>query len=435
MHGAHDQGLLLLGRQGADPFGRTAHDHGAIGKFFALGHQGARSHNAAASNFGAVEHYRADTDQRSIANGAAMQHHLVPNGDMVAHRQRFAHIRVQHTAILDVGAFPNADGLGVSPDDGTKPHIGLRCELHISQHLGAVRDPCVRCDTRLHTIQLINCHEAFSNRSVPRIVGMELRQRALDAFLLPSAVHKARAVLALCQEQGTLALDRMARMPVLEWPGRPERPVLVHPAAVGRRSPYTPQGHAALVHSIAHIEFNAINLALDAVWRFDGLPEDFYRDWLRVAGEEARHFLLLQAHLLKSGHGYGDFVAHDGLWTMCRNTAGDVVARMALVPRTLEARGLDATPLIQAKLRKVGSPMALEAVGILDTILQEEVGHVAIGNKWYHWLCERAGLDPHTFYAEASRLHGGPQAKPPFNLAARRMAGFTEAEIAALPSA
>jgi uncharacterized ferritin-like protein (DUF455 family) len=190
----------------------------------------------------------------------------------------------------------------------------------------------------------------------------------------------------------------------------------------------------ALIHSIAHIEFNAINLALDAAWRFAGMPADYYRDWLRVAFEESQHYTLLADHLATLGCAYGDFPAHDGLWTMAENTRHDVVARMALVPRTLEARGLDATPIIQAKLRKVGSVPAIQAVAILDTILREEVGHVAIGNHWYHWLCARDGLDSASFHSRAARLHGGPGLKPPFNLAARKLAGFTQAELDALPT-
>lgn len=187
------------------------------------------------------------------------------------------------------------------------------------------------------------------------------------------------------------------------------------------------------MHSIAHIEFNAINLALDAVWRFADMPRAYYLDWLGVAQEEAKHFDLLRAHLQEEGHDYGDFVAHDGLWTKCEATRLDVVARMALVPRTLEARGLDATPIIQAKLRRVGTPRALAAVGILDVILAEEVGHVAIGNHWYHWLCQRDALDPLAFYAQAAQRHGAPRLKPPFNLTARKLAGFSDAEISALP--
>lgn len=218
-------------------------------------------------------------------------------------------------------------------------------------------------------------------------------------------------------------------------PGRPARPELRRHTEVARRSPATPEGRAVLLHAIAHIELNAINLALDAIWRFDGMPEAYYRDWLRVAGEEALHFQLLRDHLRTLGHGYGDFPAHQGLWEMCAKTAHDIVARMALVPRTLEARGLDATPLIQRKLRQVGTPDALAAVAILDTILRDEVGHVAIGNHWYRWLCARDGLDPIDHYADLVRRYEAPRLKPPFNEAARRQAGFTDSELALLQGA
>ena len=227
-------------------------------------------------------------------------------------------------------------------------------------------------------------------------------------------------------------------------PGRPARPELVHPAQVPRRAPSTLEGRAALVHSICHIEFNAINLALDAVWRFDGMPDQFYLDWAQVAREEACHFTLLRDHLRAmdvatdvNGQAaprwdYGDFPAHDGLWEMCDKTAHDVVARMALVPRTLEARGLDATPQIQAKLRQVNTPDALRAVEILDIILRDEVGHVANGNRWYAWLCARDALDPIAHYAVLTELYKAPKLRPPFNLDARSRAGFSREEIAAL---
>ncbi|MDM0050646.1 ferritin-like domain-containing protein [Variovorax sp. J22R115] len=215
-------------------------------------------------------------------------------------------------------------------------------------------------------------------------------------------------------------------------PGRPERPLRVSATEVEKRSPFTTEGRAALIHSICHIEFNAINLALDAAWRFDGMPEAYYRDWLRVADEEAQHFMLLHDHLRGMGWSYGDFTGHDGLWNMCEKTKDDVVARMALVPRTLEARGLDATPLIQAKLRRVNTPDALAACAILDIILRDEVGHVAIGNRWYRWLCERQGLDPIAHYRVLYRRHEAPRLKAPFNLEARARAGFTNEELQAL---
>lgn len=215
-------------------------------------------------------------------------------------------------------------------------------------------------------------------------------------------------------------------------PGRPARPELVHPAKVPQRSPATPQGLAALLHAICHIEFNAIHLALDAIWRFAGMPHDFYLDWLRVAAEEADHFGLLRDHLRRMGHDYGDFAAHNGLWDMCERTRADITARMALVPRTLEARGLDATPLIQARLRQVGTPHAIQAAELLDIILRDEVGHVAIGNHWYRWLCERDGLDPIAHYETLTERYHAARLKPPFNDAARRAAGFSEAELAYL---
>ena len=262
---------------------------------------------------------------------------------------------------------------------------------------------------------------------------MELRTRALSAFCLTDPVQKIHAVWALGSDAPELPVNRKVELPAPAGPGRPALPELVHPQQVARRSPFTAEGHSTLVHSICHIEFNAINLALDAIWRFAGLPEAYYRDWLRVAQEEAKHFALLREHLLTCGYNYGDFSAHDGLWTMCDTTRHDVVARMALVPRTLEARGLDATPIIQAKLRKVATPAALQAIAILDIILAEEVGHVAIGNHWYHWLCQRDGLDAEDFYAKAALAHGAPRLKPPFNLLARKLAGFTEREITLLP--
>jgi uncharacterized ferritin-like protein (DUF455 family) len=215
-------------------------------------------------------------------------------------------------------------------------------------------------------------------------------------------------------------------------PGRPALPRLIPPMQVPSRTPFTPEGLASLLHAVCHIEFNAINLALDAVWRFHGMPDRYYTDWLRVAYEESQHFELLHIHLNSLGYTYGDFDAHDGLWQMCERTANDVLARMALVPRTLEARGLDATPLIQAKLLKVATPAAKRAVEILDIILRDEVGHVAIGNHWYRWLCELRALDPVALYGELVQRYDAPKHKPPFNNEARRRAGFTEVELSYL---
>ncbi len=261
---------------------------------------------------------------------------------------------------------------------------------------------------------------------------MELRQQALQALCTPDPEGKVAATLAAWAAAPALAVAPSAPVPTAPLPGRPARPELIHPAKVPRRSPFKPEGLAALLHAIAHIEFNAINLALDAAWRFDGMPREFHLDWLRVAAEEAYHFSLLREHLLSLDLRYGDLPAHDNLWAMCERTSGDVVARMALVPRTLEARGLDATPQIQDKLRQVKTPAAQRAVDILDIILRDEIGHVAIGNRWYRWLCQREGLDPVAHYRVLAARHDAPKLYPPFNAEARKLAGFSDEELAQL---
>ncbi len=259
---------------------------------------------------------------------------------------------------------------------------------------------------------------------------MNPRRRALHALCLTDPQAKAeetRALFATLDIARIEPAEDITAPPAV--PGRPARPRLVPPKAVPSRSPFTPEGRAALLHAIAHIEFNAINLALDAVFRFAGMPIQFYADWLRVASEEALHFSLLREHLQSFGFDYGDFDAHDGLWLMTQRTAGDVIARMALVPRTLEARGLDATPPLQAKLGKAGDARAVQ---ILEVILRDEIGHVAIGNRWYAWLCERDGLNPVTHYAKLTRRHEAPRLRPPFNWPAREAAGFSADELARL---
>ena len=261
------------------------------------------------------------------------------------------------------------------------------------------------------------------------ILGMQLRHRALDVLCLTDPADKAEQAIALlaAASAGQGKWDTAAQLSTPPGlPGRPALPRLVAADQVARRSPFTLVGRAALIHAICHIEFNAINLALDAVWRFAGMPVQYYRDWLQVAGEEALHFSLLHAHLQTLGHRYGDFDAHDGLWQMSEATRDDIVARMALVPRTLEARGLDATPPIQAKLRKAGDHAA---VAILDIILRDEIGHVAIGNHWYRWLCARGGLDAEALYPALVARYAAPRLRPPFNRAARLAAGFSAQEL------
>jgi uncharacterized ferritin-like protein (DUF455 family) len=264
---------------------------------------------------------------------------------------------------------------------------------------------------------------------------MSLRPLALSALCVCDPNEKVQAVQSLWDQRNQAGLDTAENITQdlrLQMPGRPALPRLIPAKEVPTRSPFTSEGLAALLHAVCHIEFNAINLALDAVWRFPHMPEPFYTDWLRVAYEESQHFDMLHTHLRSMGYTYGDFDAHDGLWHMCQKTADDVLARMALVPRTLEARGLDATPLIQTKLRKAATPAALKAVELLDIILRDEVDHVAIGNHWYRWLCTQRGLDPVSLYGDLVLRYDAPKLRPPFNEEARKRAGFTETELSYL---
>jgi uncharacterized ferritin-like protein (DUF455 family) len=257
-----------------------------------------------------------------------------------------------------------------------------------------------------------------------------LRAQALQCLLLTDPATKAAFVAALgdAARAGQVAIDAQAALDEpAAIPGRPARPELVSPRLLGRRSMATVEGRALLIHALAHIEFNAVNLALDAVWRFPGMPDAYYSDWLRVAEEEARHFTMLTRHLETLGYAYGDFPGHDSLWEMVAKTSGDILARMALVPRTMEARGLDAIPPLRAKLAQAGD---LAAAQILDVLLRDEVGHVEIGNRWYFYLCDQRGLEPCATYDELTVRYKAPVLKGPFNVEARRRAGFTEAELA-----
>lgn len=253
----------------------------------------------------------------------------------------------------------------------------------------------------------------------------------LAAFLETDPTRKCAAVAALGLEPAPLCQTPAARPTT---PGRPARPLLVHPRQVPTRGLGTTEGRAALCHAVAHIEFNAINLALDAALRFDGLPAGYYADWLSVAQDEARHFLLMRERLRQLGHDYGDFPAHDGLWQAAEKTAHDVLARMACVPRVLEARGLDVTPGMIHRLREVGDT---ETIAVLEVILREEVRHVEIGTRWFRWLCAERGLEPVSTFRDLLAEHG-MRLNPPFNATARAAAGFLPEEwqiAGATPSA
>ncbi|MBU1213945.1 MAG: ferritin-like domain-containing protein [Gammaproteobacteria bacterium] len=261
---------------------------------------------------------------------------------------------------------------------------------------------------------------------------VELRECALRYLAESDVESKVSGVrrLALAWQAGQASLDVGAALHELpSMAGHPAKPELVAPHDVPRRAMHTPDGRAAMVHAMAHIEFNAINLALDALWRFPGMPREYYADWLQVADEEALHFTLLADHLGTLGYAYGDFSAHNGLWDMAHKTRHDVLARMALLPRTLEARGLDVTPGMKARLVQAGDAAIAP---IMDVILCDEIGHVAIGNRWFNWLCVQRGLEPVAAYAELFAAFHVVPLRGPFNLEARRAAGFSDVEIQAL---
>ena len=239
--------------------------------------------------------------------------------------------------------------------------------------------------------------------------------------------------LAHAFARGELAIDPDAPAPEpIRMPGRPPTPTLVHPRDLPRRGFGSVEGRAAFIHAVAHIEFNAIDLAWDAVYRFRGLPRAYYVDWVSVANDEARHFMMLCARLRELGHDYGDFDAHNGLWEMAEKTAGSGLARMALVPRVLEARGLDVTPGMIVKLRALGDDATAD---ILETILREEIAHVAAGSRWFRWFCERDGVEPRGKFRELLREHATGVLHKPFNTEARLAAGFDVEELDSLLAA
>ncbi len=257
---------------------------------------------------------------------------------------------------------------------------------------------------------------------------MSLRATSRAVLQICSPTEKCVATRAMLCDGSDVNSNEIFQEPCL-LPCRPDRPALVSTLKVQQRSVHTLDGRAALIHSLAHIELNAVDLGLDIVWRFPGMPDQFYLDWIRVAQEEAKHFSLLDNHLMSLGYQYGDFPAHNGLWTMAEKTKDDLLARLAIVPRTLEARGLDASPPVRDKLLSAGDRRGAEIISI---ILQDEIGHVATGNRWYRWLCNLRGLDPISTYKLMTEKYSVPRLRGPFNLEARRAAGFDEDELTEL---
>ena len=261
--------------------------------------------------------------------------------------------------------------------------------------------------------------------------GTSVFQAAYACLGCCSLEEKCDAVFRLAEamDRGRLGFVPTSVVRRVESPGCPPRPRLVLPKYLPRRSLVTEHGRAAFVHAIAHIEFNAINLALDALYRFQDMPRSYYSDWVSVAAEEARHFLMVRERLQQFGYDYGDFDAHNGLWEMAVRTSDSVIARMALVPRVLEARGLDVTPAMIRKLRVHGDTKTAD---ILAVILDEEIGHVAIGSRWYRHACTRQNLQPDRIFPSLVAKYYSGRLQKPFHLEARRRAGFSESELRAL---
>lgn len=269
----------------------------------------------------------------------------------------------------------------------------------------------------------------ISHSQVERFTLFDAAREVLATGGVEEKPAAARA-MAAAFARGELPLDQDAPGPEpIGMPGRPSRPLLVHPKELPRRGFGTTVGRAAFIHAVAHIEFNAIDLACDAIYRFRGLPAAFYADWVQVADDEARHFIMLRARLQDFGYDYGDFDAHNGLWEMAEKTAHDGLARMALVPRVLEARGLDVTPGMITKLKSLGDE---KTASILEIILSEEIAHVAAGSHWYRWYCERAGIEPRQRFRELLHEYAGGVLHGPFNTEARMMAGFDAEELQSL---
>jgi uncharacterized ferritin-like protein (DUF455 family) len=262
----------------------------------------------------------------------------------------------------------------------------------------------------------------------------DLFARACHCLQICDAPQKVAETTQLARDfaAGTLELNTRAEPLPIGVPGRPPRPLLVSPRALPQRGLGSMEGRLALIHAVAHIEFNAINLALDAAYRFRGMPCQYYFDWITVAADEARHFSLLSARLAELGAAYGDFDAHDGLWEMAVKTSASCLQRMALVPRVLEARGLDVTPGMIERVRAAGDTVTAE---ILALILREEVAHVAAGSRWFAWCCAREQCEPEATFAQLVAQHAHGAVRGPFNIAARRAAGFSEAELKRLEAA
>jgi uncharacterized ferritin-like protein (DUF455 family) len=254
------------------------------------------------------------------------------------------------------------------------------------------------------------------------------RVRALAILQIQDPTLKTQATLQLArQARHNHHWDLNAHLnEPAGLPGIPTDLILVHATQIRPQPLHTEQGRGALLHALAHIELNAVNLALDAIWRFSHMPLKYYQDWLSVARDEAYHYRMLAKRMKYVKTYYTAHPAHNSLWDMAHKTKHDVLARMALVPRLYEARGLDAAPAVREKLIGCGDNDSATVIAIIQ---RDEVNHVAIGNHWYRYLCTQQGLEPMAHYHQLCQAYQAPKLRPPFNEAARLAAGFTQAEI------
>ena len=254
---------------------------------------------------------------------------------------------------------------------------------------------------------------------------MSLFKLAYDALTSNDVAEKVILTSKLIHYKDVKDVHPKCNIKKILIPGRPQKPNLVNFNGAPKRDK-SELGMIKNIHAICHIEFNAINLALDAIYRFQEMPIEYYDDWIKVAVEESYHFTLLRNYLESLGYQYGDFDAHNGLWQMTVETNYDVLARMALVPRVLEARGLDVTPSIK---KKFGGSKYNEMVAILDTIFEDEIGHVKIGNFWYKYLCKMRNIDPIKTFDQLIKKHIGTNLRGPFNTEARLLSDFSQSEL------
>ncbi len=268
----------------------------------------------------------------------------------------------------------------------------------------------------------------YDTKMQEQSLNHSLRSRARQCLLLTDPEAKVEATFQTFAALSAGDLPVHDTMWVDRWcqAGTPERPERVPSYRLPKRRMGAPEGHAALMHAFAHIEFNAINIAWDAVYRFNGMPVQFYADWARIAKEEAHHFQLINDYLKALGLDYGSFPAHDELWQMVEKTAHDVLVRMALVPRVLEARGLDVTPDIIKKFKHHGYGKAAEIMAI---IYQDEIGHVRTGTHWFQFVCHRRRLEPVATFRQLLEEYAGDKIRQPFNEIARKKAGFSHKEM------